>query len=233
MKIQNFVISNFDGRLLMYIQLNSQIICYEKTGEGKPIILLHGNGEDHHIFDELTDILQHQYTVYAMDLRGHGESATPKEYHYRDFAKDLLALIDALDIQKPVVLGYSDGAIATILAAITRPDAFEKIILCGANTSPKGLKHGAIHDIKKAYKQTKDERLRLMLDEPDINEMDLSMIRTPALVVAGENDCVKESDTKKICDGIGGARMLILPKEDHSSYINHSTKIYDYLRGEI
>ena len=39
----------------MYIQLNSQVICYEKTGEGTPVILIHGNKGDHHTFDELAE----------------------------------------------------------------------------------------------------------------------------------------------------------------------------------
>ena len=62
----------------MYIQLNSQVICYEKTGQGKPVILIHGNNEDHHIFDTLVETMSKYHTVYAMDSRGHGESATPK-----------------------------------------------------------------------------------------------------------------------------------------------------------
>ena len=79
----------------MYIQLNSQVICYEKTGEGAPVILIHGNTEDHHIFDRLIEDMEKDHTVYAMDSRGHGESATPKEFHYADMAEDVINLIKA------------------------------------------------------------------------------------------------------------------------------------------
>ena len=59
----------------MYIQLNGQVIYYEKTGEGSPVILVHGNKESHKIFDVLIPELSKQHTVYALDSRGHGRSA--------------------------------------------------------------------------------------------------------------------------------------------------------------
>ncbi len=102
----------------MYIQLNGQILFYEQYGEGKPLILLHGNGEDHNIFNELCDKLKDDYTIYAIDTRGHGLSATPTEYHYSDMADDLLAFIDSLAISSPCVVGFSDGGITALLAAI-------------------------------------------------------------------------------------------------------------------
>ena len=66
----------------MYIQLNGQILYYEKYGEGQPFLLVHGNGETHEIFDVLIPELAEHYTVYAIDSRGHGLSASPKELHY-------------------------------------------------------------------------------------------------------------------------------------------------------
>ena len=53
----------------MYIQLNGQVIYYEKTGEGSPVILVHGNGETHKIFDVLIPALSKQRNVYAMDCK--------------------------------------------------------------------------------------------------------------------------------------------------------------------
>ncbi|MCR4611432.1 MAG: hypothetical protein K5644_06005, partial [Lachnospiraceae bacterium] len=67
---------------IMLIQLDGQVLYYEKTGEGKPLIMLHGNGESHEIFDRAVDILSETYTVYAIDSRGQGQSAIPSEFHY-------------------------------------------------------------------------------------------------------------------------------------------------------
>ena len=137
----------------MYIQLNSQVICYEKTGEGTPVILIHGNNGDHHTFDELVCTMCRDHTVYAMDSRGHGESATPKEYHYADMADDVINLIDALDIKSPALVGYSDGGIVALLVAIKASNKISRIVCCGANLSPAGIHHKDLREIKKEYKR--------------------------------------------------------------------------------
>ena len=54
-------------------------IYFEKTGNGKPLILIHGNKEDHHIFDGVIPLLENDFTVYAVDSRCHGESESVKE----------------------------------------------------------------------------------------------------------------------------------------------------------
>ncbi len=214
----------------MYIQLNSQIISYEKTGEGSPVILLHGNGEDHHIFDALAETMSADHTVYAMDSRGHGESATPKAYHYKDMASDVINLIEGLEIDHPVIFGFSDGGIIALLAAIKRSDLLRGIICCGANLSPDGLTRKALHEIKKLYKTNKDPRTLLMLEEPDIKPADLSAITVPALIFAGENDMVKEKETAKIAANIPDSKVQIFKNQDHSSYIVGSDKIYKFIK---
>ena len=217
----------------MYIQLNSQIICYEKTGEGSPVILLHGNREDHHIFDKLTERLEREHTVYAMDTRGHGESATPKEYHYGDMANDVINLIDALDIQKPYILGYSDGGIIALLVAMKAGGLLSGIICCGANLSPAGLHHKDIREIKKEYKRDNDPRTLLMLQEPNIEPSDLRNIRVPAMIIAGEKDCVRQKETEKIADSIPGAILKIIPGETHDSYIIQKDTLYPIINNFI
>jgi pimeloyl-ACP methyl ester carboxylesterase len=58
----------------MIIQVNGTALFYEKSGAGSPVILLHGNGEDHHIFDALAAKLESGFTVYSVDSRNHGQS---------------------------------------------------------------------------------------------------------------------------------------------------------------
>ena len=217
----------------MYIQLNSQVICYEKTGEGSPVILLHGNREDHHIFDVLSDTMSRDHTVYAMDSRGHGESATPKEYHYADMAEDVINLIEGLDIEKPYLLGFSDGGIVALLTAIKRSNLLSGIVCCGANLSPAGIHHRDLRTFKKEYKQSGDPRMLMMLQEPHIDSGDLRRISVPAWIFAGERDCVKEKETRQIASSIPGAKLMIVPNEDHSSYIIDTDKVYDYIKTEI
>ena len=95
----------------MYIHINRQILFYEKTGEGSPILLLHGNGEDHTIFDALIPQLEQSHTVYAIDSRGHGASNPTEDYHYSGMAEDIKELITSLEIDSPIIYGFSDGGI--------------------------------------------------------------------------------------------------------------------------
>ena len=84
----------------MFIHVNGVRLFYEKQGTGKPLILLHGNEEDHRIFDEAIELLKKHYTVYAVDSRGHGQSDKVLEYHYLDMAKDIQEMIEQLDSLK-------------------------------------------------------------------------------------------------------------------------------------
>lgn len=54
----------------MFINVNNIRLYYEKHGEGNPLILLHGNEENHFIFDEAVEKLKKYYTVYTLDSRG-------------------------------------------------------------------------------------------------------------------------------------------------------------------
>ncbi len=215
----------------MYIQLNSQVICYEKTGEGTPVILIHGNNGNLHDFDELAETMSRDHLVYAMDSRGHGESATPKEYHYWDMAEDVINLINALDIDKPYLVGYSDGGIVSLLVAIKASKLISGIVCCGANLSPAGIHHKDLREMKKEFKRTNDPKIQMMLLEPDISTSDLKRISVPAMIFAGEKDCIKEKESKKIADSIPEAELHILPDENHSSYIVGTDRIYRYIKG--
>lgn len=239
----------------MVIVLGSQVIYYEHTqgrDGARPLILLHGNGEDHHIFDTLTAALGDEYEVYAPDTRGHGMSACPEELHYSDMADDLCSFITELTIDRPLIAGFSDGAITALILATTHSDMISGIISCGANTSPKALSLSERAQIKKTYKKKISSKKsfektldtisseifaetgaleKLMLTEPDISDIALSRISVPVLVLAGKNDIVRESDTKKIFSSIPTSDLHILPDEDHGSYVVNSDKLKPYIEG--
>lgn len=213
----------------MYIQLNGQVIYYEKTGEGSPIILAHGNGETHKIFDILIPELSRKHTVYALDTRGHGESAAAEEYHYSDMAEDIAAFVHALDLKKPAFYGFSDGGITGLIAAGRYPSLFSSLAVSGANLTPRGLKFSVRMHFRKLYMKKRDKITGLMLKEPHITKYELSRITVPTLVLAGKKDIVKKKETKKIAKYIPKATLHILPGEDHGSYVIHSPKLFPLL----
>ena len=213
----------------MYIQLNGQVIYYEKTGEGYPVILVHGNQESHKIFDALIPKLSKKYAVYALDSRGHGASASVEEFHYTDMAEDIAAFVHALDLKKPAFYGFSDGGIIGLIAASRYPDLFSALAISGANLTPSGWKFLPKLSVRLNYIRKKDPFSRLMLKEPHITKSDLTKITIPTLVLAGNKDMIKQKETKRIASAIPNASLKILPGENHFSYVVHSSKLYPTL----
>ena len=204
--------------------VNGIRLWYEQYGEGRPLVLLHGNGEDHSIFDEAMEVLGERFTCFALDSRGHGNSDPVDQLHYSDMADDLLAFLSALDLRDVVLCGYSDGGIVALLAA-GQTDRIADLIVCGANTHPHGLRSEAYQEIWQEYCQSPTIYSAVMLREPHISEKDLSTIRCRTLVVAGSRDIIREEDSRLIAKSIPGAQLMILPGEDHGSYICHSDRI--------
>ena len=215
----------------MFVEANGTKLYCRKEGNGNPLILLHGNGEDHTIFIPAISVLKEHFTVYAIDTRGHGQSQESDDIHYRTFMEDLKGLIDALSIRKPIICGFSDGAITALMLAYAYPDIPLAIVSSGANTAPDGLIKEMRDEIRKGYEDTGNPLLRLMLEEPSITEEELNKIACPVLVTAGEHDAVRQEDTKLIARSIPRSRLLILSGEDHASYIAGSEKIAGIILG--
>ncbi len=217
----------------MYIHINRQILYYEKTGQGRPILLLHGNGEDHTIFDELIPLLEKTNTVYAIDSRGHGASNPTDDYHYADMADDIAEFITSLEIEAPILYGFSDGGIVGLYTTLHYPRLLSRLIISGANLHPRGMRQTFLHKIKQHYKKTGSPLDRIMLEEPDIDPAQLAQIRIPVLVLAGKHDIIKPSHTKLIAAKIPDSQLVIIPDEDHGSYVVHSSKLYPYIQNFI
>ena len=213
----------------MIAKVNGVELYYEKTGQGRPLLLVHGNSEDHSIFNEAAAVLKKDFCCYAVDSRGHGRSSRVRTLHYEDVAADMTALIEALDLRDVIFYGFSDGGIVGLLAA-SRCDRITTLIVSGANLNPKGVKRWLRTAIWGMNILRPDDRLALMLREPSISDDRLRAIRARTLVLAGSGDLILPQETRHIASAVPGARLRILQGEDHGSYIVHSTKIAGLIR---
>ncbi len=99
-----------------YIESDGLRIHYERFGTGPPLILVHGWGADtktNWLDTGWIDVLQAHRLVISLDVRGHGRSDKPHDpvaYGYADMSRDVLAVMDQLDIAKADYMGYSMGA---------------------------------------------------------------------------------------------------------------------------
>ena len=216
----------------MFIEVNGTRLYYEKRGEGRPLILLHGNGEDHTIFQQALLLLEKRFCCYAVDSRCHGQSGGGA-LHYPDMAADMRCFMEELDLRDVIFYGFSDGGIIGLLAA-PRTDRISTLIVSGANLTPMGIRLWERLKIYAEYLFRKDPKLALMIYEPCISDDVLAGIRADTLVLAGSSDVICERETRHIADVIPGAELQILEGEDHGSYIVHREKIakliIDYCR---
>lgn len=217
----------------MIIQLNGVELFYEKVGQGKPIILLHGNGESHQIFDVLIKQLSKQYTVYAIDSRGHGKSSKVKQLDYNCMMEDIASLIKELNLESPILYGFSDGGIIGLLLASKYPDLLSKLIVSGANVTPDGLDNSILRYMRIVHFFTRSAKIKMMLTQPNISSDELQRIRIPVLVLAGEKDMIKLEHTKYIAKQIPNHQLNIINGESHGSYIVHSDKLYGIIKPFI
>ena len=96
----------------------------------RPLVLLHGIGSRAVSWWPVADALAARFRVYGLDLRGHGASAKPTTgYLFPDYAADLSGLLDALDIDGPLILGHSLGGLIALQWAVDHPDAAAAIAL--------------------------------------------------------------------------------------------------------
>ena len=199
----------------MDIQLN-----YIEQGQGQPLILLHGNGEDNSYFVHQIDYFSKDYRVIAIDTRGHGKSPRgEKPFTIKQFAEDLHDFMDEKGIPKANILGFSDGGNIALTFALKHPERIEKLVLNGANLFPSGVKPLYQWPIEVGYRIAKlfskksekakqnAEMLGLMVNEPHIDHSELAHLTMPVLVIAGTKDMIKESHTRLIYKSLPDAQM--------------------------
>lgn len=106
-----------------------------------PLLMLHGNGEEHGIFGQVIDaVCASGRPVVAVDSRAQGKSTRgTAELTYELMADDALAALAALGFGKAHLLGFSDGAIEALIIARDHPELALSLLSIGANLTPDGV----------------------------------------------------------------------------------------------
>lgn len=205
----------------MFIKLDEKRhIHVVQSGEGQSIVLLHGNAENHGIFQTLRATLEKQFHVVAIDSPGHGKSYNPQELDYAMMAKDIAEVIQITAKNSPLIVGYSDGGIIALHMAIRDPSLAAGLVICGANISLDGLDDKSLEELQqlKASDQA-NSYTKLMLNQKSIPIDQLRRINIPVLVTAGEHDLIKLSHSRIITAALPKAKLRIFEGEDHGSYV--------------
>lgn len=116
----------------MSIGVHDLNIFYRESGQGHPLILLHGATDTHALWEQFIPEFSEKYRVITPDTRGHGRTINPSDQlSYRMFADDLAGFIQALELNKPLIFGYSDGGQAALDLGIRYPGLAGALVLGG------------------------------------------------------------------------------------------------------
>lgn len=211
------------------VQYDGADLYYACYGQGEPLLLLHGNGEDSSYFCGQIPELEKHYRVIVMDTRGHGRSGRGEgPLDFTRFARDAAAVLDVLGLPSAHVLGFSDGGNIAIRLALDAPERLRSLILNGANLDPSGIKWTVQAPIVLGYglcrliglcdagARKKADILGLMVHHPHVKPSELSAVRVPTLVIAGEHDMVRQLHTEQIAASIPHAKLRIIPGGSHA-----------------
>lgn len=151
-------------------------INVEDVGSGKPVVFLHGWPVNHKMFEyQFTELPRHGYRCVGIDLRGFGDSDKPWDgYNYDTMADDLRAVLDTLNLQNVILVGFSmGGAIAIHYMARHQGHGISKLALLGAAAPcftkredfPFGIPKSAVDDL---IQQTYSDRPSMLKNFSEI-----------------------------------------------------------------
>jgi 3-oxoadipate enol-lactonase len=225
-----------------YAEINGQRIRFEDSGgEGPPVVLAHGFLMDREMFAPQVPALAPEFRVITWDERGFGETEFDGQpFTYWDSARDCLALLDHLGIERAVVGGMSQGGFLSLRAALLEPERVRALVLIDTQAGTEDPER------LPAYRQMQQTWLEvgpvdelaqaiagLILGDPALNEQWIAKWRElPRAAMQAPGDCLFERDD--ITDRLGEIScpaLVIHGTADMSIEIERAEKLSAGLSG--
>src|SRR5258708_2126648 len=144
------------------VDVNGLSTYYRAYGQGDPLVLLHGgfgSGED---LEPVVRELAKHFRVIAPDRRGHGRTADVEgPITYDNMGSDTIAFMEAIQLPKAHLVGFSDGGILCLLIALQRPDLVSLMVPVSANFHHEGV----APQTKAMFGSVTPEVLKMMIPE--------------------------------------------------------------------
>lgn len=219
-------------------------IAYLDTGDGDPIVLVHGFASTKEVNwvnpSWVNTLTRAGRRVIALDNRGHGASGKPYDpaaYDRATMAEDVRALLDHLGLARADVMGYSMGARITANLVIAHPDRVRSAILGGIGVRlvtggglpeavTRALEAPSLEDVtdpqgmmfRRFADQTRSDRRALVAclraGTAPLSREEVAAISVPVLIAVGTRDVIAGSP-EELASLIPGAQVLHIPDRDH------------------
>lgn len=212
------------------VEVNGMQMYYEISGEGEPLIVLHGAYMNIETMGAIIPRLAETHKVYALEFQGHGRTTDiDRPITMPNLADDVAAFMDKLGIGKADIFGYSMGAGAGLQLAIRHPDKVNKLVAASVAYDEKGwqpeftafipqmtvemfVNMPFAQDYKKlaANPDGFPELVRKMIaleHEPMAWEAEVKALKTPVLIITGDADVVTLEHAVALFRLLGGGAM--------------------------
>ncbi|PWE01430.1 alpha/beta fold hydrolase [Marinilabilia rubra] len=245
-----------------YFPFENKNIFYNISGEGQPLLLLHGNTASSVMFESLIDKYSQDFQVIVIDFPGHGQSDRLERFEV-DFwnynAKACKQLLDFLALDKVSVIGASGGALVGINLALEYPeriqylvaDSFEGEILLNSylNSLPNNREQGKNNDYAKSFwfnnhgddwERIVDLDTEMLLNFSRLNKSffnkPISALTVPTLITGSKQD--------EFCDHLDVIYSDLKKKNDmleihlfdkgnHPAMLSNANEFYQIVKREI
>ena len=240
------------------VKVGGHELSCESAGRGAShFTCLHGLADSLAIWDALMPLLSQRGRATRVDQRGHGESdAPPGPYRRDDLAQDVVRLLDALEIERSVLVGHSMGGIVAMATALAFPDRvaglvllgtasqcnertagwYERIARAGESEGPAGLAR-AIYGEKSKKEILGDAQgiahvtrmLKSLFDDPLTPK--LASLTCPTLLLVGEKDPMGPRASEIVHASLppGRGTLEILPGRGHWLHVEAPDRVIDAL----
>ncbi|MEM5365763.1 alpha/beta hydrolase [Paraburkholderia azotifigens] len=211
-------------------------IAWSTYGTGQPVVLLHGGlGHRGNWGYQVPALVEAGYRAILIDSRGHGGSTRDAQpYSYELMASDVLAVLDALHVQRAAFIGWSDGACTALILGRKAPQRVAGVFFFACNMDPGGAKEfvptpviercfnrhranyralSATPDAFDAFVAAVSEMQRT---QPNYSAGDLAQIGVRVVVAIGEQDeFIRQEHAVYLAQSIPGAELIVLPNVSH------------------
>jgi pimeloyl-ACP methyl ester carboxylesterase len=220
-----------------YVEHDGARIWYAAYGSGPAVLLLHGGlGHSGNWGYQVPALVTSGYRAVLIDSRGHGRSTRDgRPYTYELMASDVLAVMDALHLEKAGLVGWSDGACVAMILAMKAPARVAGVFFFGCNMDPSGTKemteftpilrrclgrhardYAQLSSTPDQFEPFSDAVGLMMQTEPNYSAKDLAQISVPVAIVQSEHDeFIKREHAEYLARSIPNAAFIDLPGVSH------------------
>jgi pimeloyl-ACP methyl ester carboxylesterase len=212
------------------VEVNGMQMYYEVSGEGDPLVVLHGAYMNIPAMGEIIPKLAETHKVYALEFQGHGRTNDiDRPITYPNLADDVAMFMDAVGLEKADIFGYSMGSATGLRLAIDHPEKVDQLVAASVAYDVSGWQPaftamiptmsvdmfagGPMEDAWKELAPNPDgfrafaEKLIALEKEPMAWEADVKALKSPVLIISGDADVATLEHAVAMFRLLGGGEM--------------------------